>query len=101
MASIDTEKPQDIEKYATKAAVKMNDLLNPGSKDSLTIMIQRLVEYREFLQPFTRKDLASVMEGAAERILNAAKLFKLPECERLAEPESHAMLSVNGKPARH
>lgn len=79
--------PPYIEDYAKRLASDLNMILDPD-RDQRVKRLRLLVEYREYLNDYTRADLARTLEVVANRVLDYAKQFSGSPVLRRALPAS-------------
>ncbi len=63
--------PPHIEGFAKRLATDLNNILDPD-RDPKTERLKQLVQYREYLNDVTRRDLALTLQKAANRLLDYA-----------------------------
>jgi flagellar biosynthesis GTPase FlhF len=66
--------PPQIELFAKRLATDINSILNPD-RDPRDAKLKELVRFREYLDDYTRADLARTLEVVASRALDYAKQF--------------------------
>lgn len=82
--------PPYIEEYARKLATDLNLILDPVRDRSRVERLTQLVQYAEYLNDYTRADLARTLQVVANRALDYAKQFgggaAIPASNRLSLP---------------
>jgi ParB/Sulfiredoxin domain len=63
--------PPYIEDFAKRLATDIGNILDPD-RDAKTQRLKQLIQYREYLNDVTRKDLALTLEKAAKRLFDYA-----------------------------
>jgi ParB/Sulfiredoxin domain len=66
--------PPQIELFAKRLASEVNSILNPD-RDPRTAKLRELVRFQEYLDDYTRADLARTLEMVADRALDYARQF--------------------------
>jgi hypothetical protein len=66
--------PPQIELFAKRLASDVNSILNPD-RDPRTAKLRELVRFQEYLDDYTRADLARTLEQVADRALDYARQF--------------------------
>jgi hypothetical protein len=66
--------PPQIELFAKRLATDVNQILNPD-RDPRVAKLSELVRFQEYLDDFTRADLARTLEAVGDRALDYARQF--------------------------
>lgn len=66
--------PPQIEVFAKRLATDLNNILDPD-RDTRVAKLNDLVEFQEYLDDYTRADLARTLEGVSDRALAYARQF--------------------------
>ncbi len=77
--------PPNIEEYATRLATDLNTILDPD-RDRRVDRLKQLIEYREYLNDYTRTNLARALQVVSNRALDYAGQLSgtpIPESRRL------------------
>jgi flagellar biosynthesis GTPase FlhF len=76
-ARVDTkmdQPPPRIEEFAKRLATELNSILDSG-RDPRIAKLDQLVQYQEYLDDYTRADLARTLESISNRALDYARQF--------------------------